>query len=426
MIERALETATKRAQGAEIWLGRIRSTTADYEDDRLKHVEVTQSTRLSVRVIVNGNLGSARCTDEAAVESTVERAIELAEFGSEAKFDFPGPAAAPEVKTYDPQVEAIPKEDLVAAGAEMLELVKSYNDEIKVFGGAWWNVEERRLVNSSGLDLTSQGSAHSIAIGGLLVRGTDMLYVHYDRGWRRPVLATREVAERAIEQFRLAEPTASLDSKTMPVIFSPRGAHVLLLSLLMGVNGKNVLKGDSPLANRMGEKLAPEGFSLVDDATHDYALASGAWDWEGVPRRRTEIVTNGQLNAFLYDLETAGKAGTESTGHGPGCGTSNVIIPAGDTSFADMLAGTSEGLLVEHVMGLGQSNAMNGDFSVNVSLGYKIENGEIVGRVKDAMLAGNVYDALPQIEAIGSEPEWTWGQWVPPIKVGSLSVVAKE
>jgi PmbA protein len=90
-----------------------------------------------------------------------------------------------------------------------------------------------------------------------------------------------------------------------------------------------------------------------------------------------------------------------------------------------MIEGTREGILVEHVMGLGQSNIMNGDFSVNVSLGYKVENGEIVGRVKDAMLAGNVYDALTRIETVGSEAEWTWSMHVPPIKIDALSVVAK-
>ena len=94
-------------------------------------------------------------------------------------------------------------------------------------------------------------------------------------------------------------------------------------------------------------------------------------------------------------------------------------------SLAEMIEGTREGLLIEHVMGLGQSNIMNGDFSVNVSLGYKIENGEIVGRVKDAMVAGNVYDALNRIEAIGSEPEWAWATCAPHLKIDALSVVAK-
>jgi PmbA protein len=171
--------------------------------------------------------------------------------------------------------------------------------------------------------------------------------------------------------------------------------------------------------------LTASGFSLLDDPTIDYAPASSPHDGEGVPRQKTDIIQDGRLRSFLYDLETAAKAGLRTTGHGPGCGPSNVIIPPGQVSLADMVNSTREGLLVEHVMGLGQSNLMNGDFSVNISLGYKIENGEIVGRVKDAMLAGNVYDALTRIEAIGSEPDWEGSACVPPIKIGGLSVVAK-
>ncbi len=259
----------------------------------------------------------------------------------------------------------------------------------------------------------------------MLIRGTDMLTVYHGRSWRRPPAPPREIAEQAVEQFRLAERTASVSPKSMPVILAPRASLLLLLPLQLGFNGKNVLKGDSPLAGRLGEKIASHGFSLTDDATMDYAPRSAPFDGEGVARRRTPIIENGRLDAFLYDLETAGNTGVESTGSGPGCGPSNLLISPGGVSFADMLAGTREGLLVQHVMGLGQSNIMNGDFSVNVSLGYKIENGEIVGRVKDVMLAGNVYDALHQIEAIGSEPEWFMANHAPPIKLASLSVVAK-
>jgi len=425
MIERALELARKRAQGAEASLVTSRSTQAEYEDDRLKHVQVSQSTRLNVRVIVGGKLGNAHTTDPEQMEEIVDRAVQLAEFGSDAEFDFPGPAEFPGVNTYDPAVPKISKEDLVAAGAEMLDLLKNYNEEIKVFGGASWYAEDRRLVNSSGLEVTDQASFHGIGAGGVLVRGTDVLFVYQSRDWRRPILPPADLAGKAIEDFRLAERTASLKSKAMPVIFTPRGNYLLLWALLMGVNGKNVLKGDSPLAGRLGEKLAPESFSLVDDATIDYAPASSRCDGEGVARRKTSMIHDGRLECFLYDLETGGKAGVATTGNGPGCDSSNVIIPPGEVSFADMIASIPEGLLVEHVMGLGQGNLMNGDFSVNVSLGYKIENGEIVGRVKDAMLAGNIYDALHRIDAVGSEPDWAHAFCTPPIKIDDLSVVTK-
>jgi PmbA protein len=93
-----------------------------------------------------------------------------------------------------------------------------------------------------------------------------------------------------------------------------------------------------------------------------------------------------------------------------------------------MVRGIDEGLLVHRVMGLGQGNPISGEFSVNVSLGFKIERGEVVGRVKDVMLAGNAYDALRNIAAIGDRGEWVsaWftGQ-MPYIQIGKLSVIAK-
>ena len=426
MIERALERAAERAQVAEISVSSRHSVTAEYEDDRLKNVTVAQTTDLGARVIVNGKLGAAHGTDPARAEDVVSRAVELAEFGSDAKFQFPGASDRPAVKTFDPAVESIPKEDLVAQGAEIRDLIKAYNHDIKAFAYLGWEAIDRRIANSSGLDVSDRSTACEIFGGGMLIRGTDMLTAYHGRSWRRPPAPPREIAEQAVEQFRLAERTATVAPKSMPVILAPRASTLLLLPLQLGFNGKNVLKGDSPLAGRLGEKIASDGFSVTDDATLDYTPRSEPFDGEGVPRRPIPVIENGRLNAFLYDLETAGKAGVESTGSGPGCGPSNLLVAPGSVSFADMIAGTEEGLLVEHVMGLGQSNIMNGDFSVNVSLGYKIENGEIVGRVKDVMLAGNVYDALNQIEAIGSQPEWFMANHTPPIKLASLSVVAKS
>jgi PmbA protein len=96
-----------------------------------------------------------------------------------------------------------------------------------------------------------------------------------------------------------------------------------------------------------------------------------------------------------------------------------------------MLKGIKRGLLVHDYLGLGQGNPINGEFSANVFLGYKIEDGEIVGRVKDVMLAGNVYDALRNIEVISGDREWVTGPSVwfpglfPYIQLGGLSVTAK-
>ena len=96
-----------------------------------------------------------------------------------------------------------------------------------------------------------------------------------------------------------------------------------------------------------------------------------------------------------------------------------------------MVKNIDKGLLVHSFLGLGQGNPINGEFSVNLFLGYKIENGEITGRVKDVMLAGNAFEALQNIEALSTEQEWVSGPFTmynglfPYAKVKGLSVTAK-
>jgi PmbA protein len=202
--------------------------------------------------------------------------------------------------------------------------------------------------------------------------------------------------------------------------------NVLLLALILGFNGKRVFLGSSPLAGKLGEKIADEGFALSDNPLLDYANGSGTYDGEGVPHQVTPLIEHGLVKNFLYDLDTAARAGTKTTGNGIGCSPTNLVIKEGDTPFEEMMENTKEGLLVHNVLGLGQGNPISGEFSVNVLLGYKIEKGEIVGRVKDVMLAGNTYDALKNIAAIGDKAEWAGGSLLtPPIQIAKMSVVAK-
>jgi PmbA protein len=171
---------------------------------------------------------------------------------------------------------------------------------------------------------------------------------------------------------------------------------------------------------------------LWDDATLPYQVASYPCDDEGVPGQRTSLIDSGVVSHFIYDLHTAALANTQSTGNGerhggvPAPSPSSLIIDKGDTSFGDMIKDVKEGLIVDTLIGAEQGNILNGDFSGNVLLGYKIENGEITGRVKDTMVAGNVYQLLKQIEAIGKDARWVEGFLLTPcLYCSGLSVASK-
>jgi len=426
IVKKLVEKAMGKAQGAQASLARSESTDISFENDKLKSARSSQSTQMSVKVIVDGKVGSSHTTDVNDVDGVVERALEVAEFGSPAHFQFPSPQEVADVKIYDDAVLSVTKDEMVSIGEEMMALVKDYNSDIVLHASAGKGFDSGEFANSSGLEYAGESTDFVVYIYGQWVRGTDILMAGEGLGWRKREIDHVELARKAIEWFKLAERTASIKSGDMPVIFTPEGMGVLLLALQMGLSGKNVFLGASPLAGKLGEKIADERLSITDNPLIDYAASSGRYDAEGAPHQITPLMEDGVVRNFLYDLDTAGRAGTQSTGNGVGCTPTNMVIKEGNTSYEEMIKNTKEGLLVHDVIGLGQGNPISGEFSVNVQLGYKIENGEIVGRVKDVMLTGNTYDAIKNITTIGDKAEWTYESVLtPPVQIGKLSVVAK-
>jgi len=228
---------------------------------------------------------------------------------------------------------------------------------------------------------------------------------------------------------------ATANTGDLPVIFTPRGVGATLLHpLLSGFNGKNVANGSSPLGERWGEKIVDERISIYDNPLISGASGSRPFDDEGVASRRLGLIENGVAGGPLLDLQTAGQIGKTSTGAAgrgiastPSPSSSIIDIAAGDTHFEDMIAGIKEGLVIEELLGAGQGNELGGDFRANVSLGYKIENGEIVGRVKDTMISGNVYKVLSQVEHIGDSSDWVFGSMrSPALQCLGVEVAAKD
>ena len=248
--------------------------------------------------------------------------------------------------------------------------------------------------------------------------------------WKDDYMAS---AHALAEKLHLAKRSATVKSGRMPVIFSPTGALVLALPMLPAINGKNVYKGISPMRDKLGEKLFDEKLTVIDDPTINGKFASAAYDDEGVPHQRTPLIENGVLNSFIYDLKTAAQSGAQSTGNGsrglfspPGPSTTNFCIQPGNTSLKAMLAGIDEGLLVESPLGLGQGNIISGAFSNTWSLAFKIENGEIVGRVKDISIAGNIYEMLQNVAALSQENTWIYNNFnLPYMLLDDVNVVAK-
>jgi PmbA protein len=409
-------------------------TTVEYEANQLKTCTVAETRGTAVRVIRNGKLGFAASTDNNALDKLAANALESAAYGDQVSFSFADPQPAPPVRTFDRAIADLSIPRLVEIGKEILELILPVEPDARCNISLERSIVSAGIRNDKGLDVAFKNSPLSIGVEIDRIEGDDVLILYDQLGttiWEADYLL---FVRRLVEKLKKARTITSIKPGKMPVLFAPAGSLALSLPLNQGLNGREVYKGTSPIANKVGEKLFDEQLTVVDDGTIDGKFASASYDDEGVPRRCNVLVEKGELKGFIYDLKTASQSGVESTGNAsrglfnpPAPSSSNFSIQPGETSLKDILSGIQEGILVEDLLGLGQGNIISGAFSNPLALAFKIEKGEIVGRVKDMSIAGNIYDLLTDIGAISRETEWVYSTFCAPyILLPELNVAGKN
>jgi PmbA protein len=433
-MEEILSLATKVAEAAEVFWVSAEETPVHFQANRLKAIQSKGSSSVSLRIIKNGRLGYAAASGQIDSRKLVDIAVETAQFGMLARFDFPPATAFPVVNVFDPDVEKVPIADMIELGQKLIDPILKSTPGIICDAGVSKDVVHVKLMNSRGGVAEYRKSTFGLGIGGTLIKDTDMLFVGDGQESCHPLKDTRDLVEIVLRQLEISGKIAVAPTRKLPVIFTPDGAvSALMPSLMSAFSGKTVLEGASPIGKRLGETVFDPKLTLFDDPTIEFAPHSRPCDDEGVPSQRTPLIMDGVVRNFLYDLQTAGLACVKSTANGSrGRGGIMVSAPSafsfntGQATFAEMVQDIKEGLIVEQLMGAEQGNVLGGDFSGNVLLGYKIENGTIAGRVKNTMVSGNVYQVLKDIAALGKEAKWIGGVVrIPHIYCPSVAVASK-
>ena len=433
-MEKVLEKAKKAVEEAEVFMTTSEVTPIQFEANRLKYIQSKQSTSIALRIIKDGRIGYATATGLEARQELVDAALETAQFGMEARFEFPAPTSYQSIDIFDPAIKALSQQQMVKLGEEMIAVIRGHTPELLCEAAVSKGTATVRIINSRGGQTGYKQSFFSLGVEGQLVRDTDMLFVGDGQSSCHPILETESITDIVLQQLEWAKSQAQIPTKSMPVIFTPNGiASALVMPLVAAFNGKTVLEGASPIGNKLGQSVFDENFQLTDDPTVAYRPSSYPCDDEGIPGQVTPLIERGIVSNFLYDLQTAALAETRSTGNGrrsrgglPAPSPSAIVISPGTTTFDEMISDIEEGLVVEQLMGATQGNILSGDFSGNVLLGYKVENGKIAGRVKDTMVSGNIYQLMKNIAAIGSEARWVGSSLnTPPLYLSGVSVASK-
>lgn len=392
------------ADQAEVYFQNTTLEEITFENNKLKQVSTKRLQGLNLRIVKDGKLGTINSSDLSNPTHLADKVLELAKFGDQVRFDFNTPDTEyPDPVMISAKVNEPTTEQLIGVGEAMIARVLAYDANIQVTTQIQRVTNHRELLNTRGLQISD--TTYDIDSYGytFLVEGDNFISVLVPAQVEHDQLDLHQVADELIERMKIARINVTMESGRYPVIFSPNAIAQMTVAL-EGMNAMNVLKGVSPLKDKLNTQIFADQITLIDDGTLPKGRGTARFDDEGTPTQRTVLVENGILKGFLHNLESAKEMGVSATGNAWKRGQeysrpaqirfSNLSFAPGTRSLDEMLQEIDLGLLIEDISGLMMGNLMQGNMDSDIDMAYKIENGKIVGRVKNGAIGSNIYQVL--------------------------------
>ncbi len=435
----AVEAALKQgATDAEFTISEGEEFSVSVRMREVESVKEAGSRGAGVRVLVGQRTGSSYTSDLSpeGIATMVTAALALAKITSEdphaglPERDALGKLAG-NLRMYDPAIEQLetPVKIEMAKRAECAAL--DFDARIQNSEGAGFSTSHSRRVfaNSRGFVGGYRTTSCGLSVSpiakqdGSMERDYWYTAARYLAELESPEFVGRTAAERAIRRLN----PRKVPTQKAPILFEPRTARALLGDIFDAVNGSSIYRHASFLAGKLGEKIAAESVTVVDDATIPGLFGTCPFDDEGVASRRTMVIEKGVLSNYLLNTYTARKLGLHTTGNASrgitgnaGVGPGNFFLEAGKSGAEEILAGIPSGLYVTELIG-GGGNTVTGDYSSGAA-GLWIENGKLAYPVSEITIAGNMQQMLMDISEIGSDLEFRGSIAAPTILIREMMI----
>jgi PmbA protein len=219
-----------------------------------------------------------------------------------------------------------------------------------------------------------------------------------------PESVGRKAAELTLRRLGASQPKTA----TVPVVFDSRTASALIGHIASALSGYSIYRGASYLVDRLGQRIASDSVTLIDDGTLPGLMGTKPYDGEGLQTGQTAVIQDGVLQSYLFDTYSARKCGATSTGNAsraisdaPTVAPTNLHVQPGTANLEDMLEGIKSGFYVTELIGFGV-NLTTGDYSQGAS-GLWIENGRLSHAVAEVSIAGNLLTMLQSVDCVGAD-----------------------
>lgn len=425
-IEELIREGERSVDEIEVFYVEGTSVSADLKQKRINLATTSRDCGLGIRTIHGGRIGSSSTNDPGTWRECLAAAIASGKLTTPQTWGgLPEPAQLPDPPlAFDPALECDP-ELARRMLRQMLDGAAAHPADVTA-GSVTLSLASVMLANSQGIRYMDRHTAVSLSLETIHRHSTGYEFDH------APYLGDvdpRSVGERAaFLACRSAEGT-DIPTGDYPVVLSPIAYAELLGGVFIpALNGRSVHSGRSRLAQMLGKPVASPRIRMYDDPLRPRASGSTRWDAEGTPTERIDFVRDGVLCTFAYDLKTAYRYGKASTGSAirggfgglPAIGHHNFIVDGERDAILDERV-----VYVHNVVGAHTANPMSGDFSVEISNSFRMENGEFGEPVRSAMLTGNVFELHKDIAGLSRESRAIGSLILPSIKINKLRIIGK-
>jgi len=404
----------------------------------LENLKEAGSRAAGLRIVRGQRTGSSYTSDLSAegIERLVKSAIELADVTTDDPHaGLPEPdelgALSGDLNLFSPDVDGLDIEGRIALARRAEEAALSADPRIANSEGASFDSFAGRHIfaNSRGFAGEYRSSSCSLSVVPVAKDGDSMerdAWYHSARSLallESPEKIGLTAAGRALRRLH----PVKVATQKVPVVFEPRVAASLVEKLFEAVHGMMIYRHESFLAGKLGEKVASEKLTLIDDATIPGLFGTSPFDDEGVASRRTVVIERGVLKSYLLNTYAARKLGMKTTGNASrglagnaGIGHGNFFVENGTRRRSRLVPEIPNGFYVTELIGMGV-NIVTGDYSRG-AVGLWIRDGELAYAVSEVTIAGKLQDMLLGIEEVGNDLEFRSSVAAPTLKIGEMTV----
>lgn len=432
IADKAQKAVKNSCDAYEIYIEESKSIELDSRKEELNFAKEEIDCGVGIRVIKDNKVGFAFTSDMNKIEEAAMQSIENTKLNKvDENYAFAEVEKVPEIKkVYDKKFNDLSLDESIEFLKNTIDTTIDQGCDIT---GSGFSASEGRslIINSNGVSIEDEGTGFGIGLSVTIQKDGQIATAYNSQSSRFFDLDGEKLAIEVCNLAKSSLDTKPIDTNDYDVVLDYYAATGLLQTFISAFNGENVMRGRSILKDKIGMEIANPNLTIVDNPLLENGMCTSKCDGEGSVSEKTELVKDGVLNSFIYDIYTANKQGVKTTSNGLRGSylTTPMISPTNvEFKFDEMkdLSEIDKGVLTTSVLGAHTANPISGDFSVEASNAFKIENGELTDPINKAMISGNIFEIMKKVEGLKSEIK-QYGQFIiPKLLVHDLRVVGQK